>query len=134
MEPSSYFLLIANVTLLLHVLIVMFVVFGLILIFIGKFRQWLWVRHPWFRLIHVLVITVVVFQSWLGFICPLTTIEMTFRAHANVTVYEGSFIAHWLQTILYYQAPPSVFIVGYTVFAIAVIISWFWVKPRSFTK
>ncbi len=134
MESSRFFLVVADLVLLLHVFLVAFVVLGFILIFVGKFRHWHWVRNRWFRILHLLVVAVVVAQSWFGIICPLTTIEMELRARAGDAVYTGSFISHWLETILYYQAPAWVFAVCYTVFGIVVIGSWFWVRPRPFTK
>ncbi len=134
MESSTLFLLAADAMLLLHVLFVVFVVGTLMLILIGKARKWFWVRNPWFRVAHLVVIGVVVAQSWFGIICPLTTFEMSLRAQAGAAQYKGSFIAHWLDTILYYQAPPWVFALCYTVFGALVIGSWVWVRPRSFTK
>jgi hypothetical protein len=122
----------ADVVLLLHVLFVAFVILGLVLIFVGRSLGWNWVRNPWFRLIHLIAIAVVVLQSWLRVICPLTTLEMELRSRAGDGVYPGSFIAHWLETILYYQAPPWVFMVCYTAFGAMVLTSWFWVRPRQF--
>lgn len=130
MESSRLFLLAADIILLLHVLLVAFVVLGFLLIFIGKFRQWLWVRHRGFRIAHLLVVAVVVVQSWFGLICPLTSIEMALRERAGDTLYTGTFISHWLETILYYQAPAWVFVVCYTVFGTVVVGSWFWVRPH----
>ena len=125
-------LLTADVILLLHVLFVAFVVIGLLLIFIGKVRIWLWVRNPWFRLTHLVAITVVVAQAWFGLICPLTTLEMTLRSGAGEKVYSGSFISYWLESILYYRLPSWLFVVGYTVFGIVVVASWIWIRPRRF--
>ncbi|VAW93204.1 hypothetical protein MNBD_GAMMA23-498 [hydrothermal vent metagenome] len=130
MESPTFFLLVADIILLLHVLLVVFVVLGFVLIFVGKWRQWLWVRHRGFRITHLLVIAVIVVQSWFGIVCPLTTIEMALRARVGDAIYTGSFISHWLETILYYQAPVWVFVVCYTVFGVMVVGSWFWVRPR----
>ncbi len=132
MDSPTTFLLAADVILLLHVLFVAFVVIGLVLIFVGKFCVWSWIRNPWFRLIHLAAITVVVVQSWLGLICPLTTIEMALRSRAGDTVYSGTFISHWLESILYYQVPPWIFVVCYMAFGAVVVASWFWVRPRRF--
>ena len=132
MDSSTLFLFAADVILLLHVVFVIFVVFGLVLIFIGKVRSWSWIRNPWFRLMHIAAIAVVVIQSWLGLICPLTTIEMTLRSRAGDTVYSGSFISHWLESILYYQLQPWVFVVCYMAFGAVVVASWFWIRPRRF--
>jgi len=134
MESSTLFLLAADAILALHVLLVAFVVIGLVLIFVGKARRWYWVRNPWFRVIHLLIIGMVAVQSWFGAICPLTIVEMALRSRAGDTIYKGSFITHWLETVLYLQLPPWVFTVCYTVLGAVVIGSWFWVAPRPFTK
>ena len=134
MDSSTLLLLAADLVLLLHLLLVSFVVFGLLVILIGKVRVWVWVRNSWFRVMHLLAIGAVVVQSWFGALCPLTEFEMELRSRAGDTVYAGSFISHWLEAILYYQAPAWVFAVCYTAFGLVVIGSWFWVKPRGFTK
>ena len=132
MESRILYLLAADAILFTHVLFVAFVIFGLLLIFAGKLFSWSWVRNPWFRLAHLITIGVVVLQSWLGVICPLTTLEMALREKAGDAVYAGAFISHWLETILYYQASEWVFIICYTVFGSLVLASWFWVRPRPF--
>ena len=124
----------ADAVLLLHVLFVLFVVLGLLLIFTGRFLSWSWVRNPWFRVVHLAAVALVVLQSWLGIICPLTNWEMTLRARAGDAVYGGSFIAHWLGELLYYQAPPWVFAVSYSLFGLLVVLSWFRVPPRPFGR
>ena len=134
MDSSALFLLAADAVLLLHVLFVAFVVAGLVLVLVGKIRAWFWVRNPWFRLAHLIAIGVVVLQSWLEVICPLTTMEMALRARAGDTVYSESFISYWLGTILYYQAPAWAFVASYTVFGATVVASWFLVPPRPFTR
>ena len=122
----------ADILLVLHTGFVVFVVAGLALILIGGARGWTWVRNPWFRLAHIVAIGVVVLQAWLGRICPLTTWEMALRSKAGDATYAGSFIAHWFQAILYYEAPMWVFAVCYTAFGALVVASWFWVRPRPF--
>ena len=134
MASPTGFQIIADAVLLLHSLFVAFVVIGLVLIFVGKARQWSWIRNPWFRVTHLLAIVVIVIQSWFSIICPLTTLEMALRSRAGDSVYAGSFIAHWLEKILYYRAPAWVFMAIYTMFGAAVIASWFWVRPRPFSK
>ena len=74
----------------------------------------------------------VVAQAWFGVICPLTTLEMSLRAQAGDVAYEGTFISHWLQQLLYYQAPPWVFVVCYTLFSGLVAGTWFGFRPMPF--
>lgn len=125
-----FYLLAADAVLLLHVLFVVFVVVGLLLILAGKLLAWRWVRNWWFRVLHLAAIGVVVLQSWLGVICPLTTLEMYLRDKAGAATYAGGFVSHWLEAILYYRAPAWVFAVTYTAFAIVVVLSWVWVRPH----
>jgi hypothetical protein len=127
-------LIAADTILAIHVGFVIFVILGLLLVFIGHALSWHWVRNPVFRVIHLLAVLFVVLQSWLGMICPLTTWEMQLRRNAGDAVYTGSFISHWLQELLYYQAPAWVFVVCYTLFGMLVILSWVWVRPRPFVK
>jgi hypothetical protein len=134
MEQTHVYLLAADLLLFAHALFVVFVVSGLLMIIAGRLLSWSWVRNPWFRLAHLIAIGVVVLQSWLGQVCPLTIWEMALREQAGDAVYAGSFVAHWLESVLYYQAPGWVFAVAYTVFAALVLASWFWVPPRPFAS
>lgn len=115
-----------------HLFFVAFVVFGLVLVWIGRFARWAWVRNPWFRWAHLASIGVVVAQAWLGRICPLTIWEMALREKAGEATYSGAFVAHWAEALLYYEAPPWVFAVAYTLFAALVVASWVAVRPRAF--
>ncbi len=134
METSQLYRIAADLLLVTHVLFVAFVVFGLLLVFAGKWLGWSWVRNPYFRIAHVAAIGVVVVQSWLGMICPLTIWEMALRERAGDAVYAGSFIANWLNELLYYQAPAWVFALAYTLFGALVILAWFRVRPRPIRK
>lgn len=70
-------------------------------------------------------------QSWLSVICPLTTLEMVLRRRAGDAVYAGSFVGHWLENFLCYQAPPWVFVLCYSSFGLLVLASWYWVPPHE---
>lgn len=131
-DDNVIYRLLADLVLLVHAAIVVFVVAGLILIVLGGWRGWGWVRNPWFRLAHVLAIGVVVAQSWLGRICPLTDLEMALRQRAGLATYPGGFFAHWVEVLLYYRAPGWVFTLCYTLFGLLVLASWYIVRPRPF--
>lgn len=134
MHSRTGYLFLADAILVLHALFAAFVVSGLLLIFLGKACGWSWIYNPWFRLLHLLAIIIVTVQSWLGVICPLTSLEMTLRSQGGGTVYSGSFIAHLFESILYYRAPAWVFTVCYTLFGLIVAASWIWVRPRPFIR
>mgnify|MGYP001825583153 FL=1 len=126
----NIYALAADALLALHTLFVVFVVTGLVLVVIGGLRNWKWVRYPWFRLVHLGAIGFVVVQAWAGQICPLTVWENLLRHRAGELGYTGSFIGHWLERLLYYDAPTWVFTSAYTLFGALVIASWVLVKPH----
>jgi hypothetical protein len=57
---------------------------------------------------------------------------MAIRQRAGDSVYAGTFISHWLESLLYYRAPAWIFATCYTAFAVLVAVSWLWVRPRPF--
>ncbi|HSM50361.1 MAG TPA: DUF2784 domain-containing protein [Thermoanaerobaculia bacterium] len=125
--------ILADLVLALHVAFVLFVVVGLVLIFVGARREWGWVRGTRFRLLHLAAIGVVVAQAWLGAVCPLTTIETALRREAGASGYAGGFVAHWLGELLYIDAPAWAFTAAYTLFGALVVVAWLVVRPSRRT-
>ncbi|MDB5893161.1 MAG: hypothetical protein JWQ88_692 [Rhodoferax sp.] len=123
----------ANAVLLVHVGIVLFVVLGLPLTVAGNLRGWRWVNTAWFRVAHLATIAIVVAEAALGWVCPLTTLEMWLRSGAGGSAYAGDFVGHWLSVLLYWNAPPWAFTVAYSVFGLAVVAAW-WCFPPDFAR
>ena len=122
--------LLADIVLVLHFAVVVFVVGGLMAVLVGNWLGWRWVNNLWFRLAHLAAIGYVVVQSWFGITCPLTTLESWLREQAGLPSYSESFIEHWVQGLLFYQAPLWVFALVYTVFGALVLLSWWFYPPR----
>ena len=131
MSDSLPFQLLADVVLSVHVAVVLFVVCGLVVVIVGNLRGWHWVNAPWFRLLHLATIVVVAAEAWIGFVCPLTTLEMWLRSEAQAATYSGSFVEHWLQALLFWGAPAWVFTAVYSMFGLAVVAAWWCFPPRS---
>jgi len=122
--------LLADLVLSLHVAIVVFVVAGLLAIVIGNLCHRSWANALWFRIPHLLAIGIVVAESWLGMVCPLTTLENWLRVKAQQGTYTESFIEHWLSELLFYEAPAWAFTLGYSVFGILVLLTWWKFPPK----
>lgn len=125
---------IANALLIFHTLFIAFVVFGLIVILIGKYSNWRWVRNSWFRCLHLAAIATVMVQSWLDIACPLTVWENHFREKAGDPVYPTSFIEHWLHRLIFFQAESWVFTLCYTLFGGLVLAAWLYIPPDFLDK
>jgi hypothetical protein len=128
---SPPYQLLADLVLSLHFAIVLFVVGGLAVIVFGSRRGWRIADALWFRLVHLAAITVVVAQAWLGVVCPLTTLEMWLRMKARDSTYSGNFIEHWVHRLMYFDAPPWVFAIAYSLFGLAVLAAWWYFPPKS---
>lgn|SRR5690606_13325743 len=121
--------LLADAVLVLHFGVVLFVIGGLVVVVTGNWLEWRWVNGWWFRLAHLVAIGVVVAQALLGRLCPLTTLESWLRVQAGQPSYTKSFIEHWLQRMIFYEAPFWVFALAYMLFAALVIAAWWYFPP-----
>ena len=130
MQYLQTYRLLADAVLLLHLAVVVFIVGGLIAVFAGNLRHWRWVNSLAFRIAHLVAIGVVVAQTWLGHLCPLTILESWLRRQAGEPAYAASFIEHWVQRILFYEASLWVFTLVYTVFGFLVVAAWLYFPPR----
>lgn len=131
MRGEMLYRLLADLVLVLHLGFVAFVVLGLVAIITGNLRRWAWVNNFWFRLCHLLAICVVVAQTWMEILCPLTGLENWLRERAGEGVYAGGFIQHWVEAVLYYDAPGWVFAAAYTLFGLAIAGCWWYFPPAS---
>lgn len=121
----------ADLVAVVHFAFVAFVVVGLALIWIGKWRRWDWVANFWFRLSHLACIGVVVAESAFGITCPLTLWENQLRLPAGQDgLHAGSFIQHWVHKLMFFDLPSAVFTAAYAAFFVAVLASFWFVKPR----
>jgi hypothetical protein len=81
----------ADLVLVLHLAFVLFVVLGGLL----ALR---WRRVAW---VHVPVALYGATIEFLGFVCPLTPLEVWLRRRGGEAGYEGGFIEHYIVAVLY---------------------------------
>lgn len=103
-------------------------VIGFIAIWIGWAARWDWVRNSGFRLAHLSMILFVCCESLIGATCPLTTWESALRIRGGEAGYSRDFIGYWLDRLIFYQAPSSVFTAAYLTFG-AMVLFAFWIVP-----
>ena len=128
---AATLLYLADVVLVLHTALALFLTFGLVAIWLGGWLGWAFVRNRRFRLIHLAGLAVVALESVLGIACPLTDIESALRGAANSAGYRGGFIAHWLGRILYYDFDERVFAALYLAALGLTLLAWRVVRVRG---
>ena len=81
----------AVLVLVAHFAFILFVAFG-------GFLAWRWPRVAW---VHVPVAVYGAVVEFLGFICPLTPLEVSLRQRGGEAGYEGGFIEHYITAAIY---------------------------------
>jgi hypothetical protein len=81
----------ADLVLVVHLAFVLFVVLGGLLVL-------RWTRVAW---LHVPAAVWGVLIEYSGWICPLTPLENSFRVRGGGAGYNGGFIEHYIQPVLY---------------------------------
>lgn len=116
----------ADALLLVHFAIAAFIVFGLVLVWVGAARGWSWIRARAFRFVHVAAIVFVALETLAGYACPLTVWEDMLRGNVR----PESFVGHWLHRLLYYSFPEWVFALAYVLWALAAAATLWLVPPK----
>lgn len=116
----------ADLVLLIHLAFVVFVVGGLVAIWVGAARGREWAFSRTFRTLHLVAIAVVVAEAVFGIACPLTAWEDALRgAHQ-----EQGFVARLFRAVLYWNLPGWVFTSLYCAFGALVAWTWLRIPPR----
>ena len=114
-------MLLADLILIIHFLVVIFIVSLFALIPYGYYRKWTWVSKKKIRYTHLFLMTFVTIESFVGIICPLTILENDLRG----TITNQTFISKYLSKIIFFNFPSSVFLALYfTGFLVAVYLSF----------
>jgi hypothetical protein len=117
--------MLADIVVVVHLLIILFIVAGLPLVYLGAALRWAWVRNWRWRMLHLGAILFVAAESLWGITCPLTVWEDTLRGGRTA----GGFIERWIDRVIFYDAPTWMFTVAYVSFATLVLVTWFAVPP-----
>ena len=119
--------MLADIVLILHFFIVIFITVGFFLIPIGYYYDWNWIKSLKLRLFHCGLMFLVTFETLVGITCPLTSIENNLRGMSN----SKSFISFWIEKIIYWDFPTKFFIFLYFIFLGWTLLMWKIYPPKS---
>ncbi len=116
----------ADLTLVIHLAFVLFVILGGLLVL-------RWPRVAW---LHVPVALYGATIEFVGFICPLTPLEIWLRRRGGEAGYEGGFIEHYITAAIY---PTGLtreiqLVLGIAVLVINGVVYTLWVRRRKASR
>lgn len=123
----------ADGVVIVHFLYALTIIGGLVVIYVGGFLKWHFVKNPTFRLIHLTMIMIVAFESIFHIECPLTYIEYQLLNLAKLHYQNTPFIAGFINRILFWNLPNEFFDILYIALALIILLS-FIIVPIKFKK
>ena len=111
----------ANLTAIVHLAFLIFVVFGAVL----------GLRHRGWRWAHLGAMVYGVAIEVFYWYCPLTYVEQYLRERSGSGSYTEPFIAHYLNTFIYLDVPQWTLILAAIVVLLINCSLYLWWRPRS---
>jgi hypothetical protein len=106
----------------LHLAVIAFNVFGLVMIPLGAWRGWRFVRVAWWRLLHVAALGAVAAQALCGHACFLTVWQSALSGERGRP---QPLIVRWVDAALFWPLPLWFFAALYVlVFAYVLALLW----------
>jgi hypothetical protein len=113
----------ADLTLIIHLAFILFVILGGLLVL-------RWSRLAW---VHIPVAVYGATIEFMGFICPLTPLEIWLRRQGGEAGYEGGFIEHYITAAIYPTGLTREIQLGLGlgVIVINIIVYTIWIRRRN---
>ena len=116
----------SEIVLLFHFFIFLFMVSSFFFIPFGYYKNWKWVKNKNYRLIHLFLMGIILIETILGFMCPLTILENFLRAEIKV----NNKFTEIIHQIMYWNFSNYQFIILYLLSFLYLIFLWFFFKPN----
>ena len=127
--PPSLLQALALAVLALHLGVIAFNVGGLIIVPLGAWRGWTFVRVSWWRALHLVLLFVVALQALVGRACFLTLWQAALEQNAGETASREPLIARWVDSVIFWNLPIEFFAALYVAVLIYALALWRWVPP-----
>jgi len=115
---KTLFLVGADAVVVLHLLWIVFLILGAL-----PGGRWVWVKWT-----HLTSLAFSIALQVFGWICPLTYLEVWLRKLGGAQPYEGTFIRHYIEQIVYAEIPRAALFTG-TLIVVALSL-WRYNRPR----
>lgn len=115
---QTLFLAAADAVVVVHLFWILFLILGAL-----PGRRW-----PWAKWTHLAALAFSIALQVFGWICPLTHLEIWLRSAGGAQPYEGTFIRHYVEQVVYAEIPRAVLLIG-TLIVVALSL-WLYRRPR----
>ena len=116
----------SEIVLFFHFIVFLFITVSFFLIPFGYFQKWKWVKNKYYRLTHLVLMGIILIETILGFMCPLTILENFLRNNIEV----DNNLTQIIHQIMYWNLPNYQFIILYILSFSYLIFLWFFFKPN----
>lgn len=117
----------ADAVLAVHLCIILFNVFGLVVIPLGGWFGWRFVRIGWWRLLHLGALAVVAAQALAGRACFLTLWQSALLGEEKSA---PPLIMRWIDRLIFWPLPLWFFAALYVLVWFYVLALWWVVPPK----
>ena len=115
---KTLFLVAADAIVVLHLLWIVFLILGAL-----PGRRWVWVKRT-----HIASLAFSIALQVFSWICPLTHLEVWLRKLGGAQPYEGTFIRHYAEQLVYAEIPRAALLIGTLV--VVVFSAWMYFTPK----
>ncbi len=119
----------ANLILIFHFMYVLFIVAGLLIIYLGYLMKWKFIKNPIFRWMHLSAMGIVIIELLFGIFCPLTEWEAELRGAQTISSYSSGFVPYWVHRLLFYNWSAWIFSLVYISIFILIIVAMLIIPP-----
>ena len=130
MDATLYSLL-ARAVLAAHVAIIVFNVVALVVIPLGAWLGWRFVRGFWWRALHLAILALVAVQALLARACFLTLWQSALERRAGEAAPSAPLIERWVHDLIFWPLPLWLFAALYVAAYLYALLRWRLVPPRA---
>jgi len=121
----------ANFVTVVHLAYFVFVVGGFVSIIVGAARRsGGWIVNPWFRIVHLLSVWVVLVEDVIGVNCPLNVLEGNLRSPGTKAAEASSGVGYLLDQLLHHTISERVLEGVFWMIGLALLLLLFFVRPH----
>jgi len=117
--------MLAALALCLHLLIIAFNLFGLVVIPVGAWRGWSFVHAPGWRFLHIASLGITALQAAMGRACFLTVWQSILSEGRDSP---EPLIMHWVNAMIFWPLPPWAFELIYLL-VFGYVLALLWLVP-----